>query len=207
MQFATIAPMEMAYGTWAFVITLVAVINGLGIVRLLSAMSDYLRMRRKLNVRHYWVFSLLLFFQLLVHVLLWWSLLGVREAGNINFLSYLYLLAGPTLLFLGSGFLVPDVDSEAIDMRQEYAAIRKPYYSLATAFFLWAIFLWPVFVGRFAPTATLLGVFFTVSAVLRITDNARVHSAGVAALFITYCLFVTVYAMQLGEVGRAMIQG
>lgn len=199
--------MELGYDTWAFVISLAAVVNGLGIVRLLGTISDYLRKRRKLNIKHYWVFNLLSVFQLLLHILLWWSLLSIRETGNINFLTYLYLLAGPTLLFLGSSFLVPDVDSDTVDMRQEYNLVRKPYYSISVAFYLWVVFLWPVFVGSFAPTVKLISVFLAISAVLRFTSNSRVHAAGVVGMCLVYVLFVAIYAMQLGAVGRAMTQG
>ncbi len=92
--------------TFAFTISLAAVINGLGIVRLLTTLAEYLRVRDKFKVTHYWVYELLLLFQFLLHVLLWWTLWGARDASNFNFLIYLYMLAGPVLLYLGSSLLV-----------------------------------------------------------------------------------------------------
>jgi len=42
-------PMELTKEVWTFVIALAAVVNGLGIVRLLGGFSDYLKNRDSLN--------------------------------------------------------------------------------------------------------------------------------------------------------------
>ena len=49
-------PMGVGYSAFTIVISLVAVINGLGIVRLLSSFAEYLRRRRNLDVSHFWVY-------------------------------------------------------------------------------------------------------------------------------------------------------
>ena len=91
---------ELTTQSFTFVISLAAVINGLGIVRLLSALAEYLRKRERLEIHHYWVFSLFVSMQLLVHVLLWWSLWGIQGASTFNFLVYLFVLSSPTLIYL-----------------------------------------------------------------------------------------------------------
>jgi hypothetical protein len=198
--------MEIAYSVWSYIVALAAVINGLGIVRLLSGFASYLRKRDSLSIKPYWVMNVLITFQLFMHILLWWSLLSVREAGSINFLTYIYLITGPTLLFLGSNFLELDVDSDEIDMRAEYYRLRKPYFSLAATFWLWIIFLWPVFVGKFAPTLAITVPMLLIAATLRITDNPKVHAVGVVGFWALYLIFVGLYGMQLGGVGRTMTQ-
>ena len=59
---------------WIFVLSLVAVINGLGIVRLLSALSDCLRKRDVLSIQYYWVHTLYIIFHLLMYLLIWWAI-------------------------------------------------------------------------------------------------------------------------------------
>ena len=76
--------MEMTREVWAFVVALAAVVNGLGIVRLIGGFGDYLRKRHVLEVEHYLPFTAMAFFQLLTHALLWWSILGLKSAGSIN---------------------------------------------------------------------------------------------------------------------------
>lgn len=196
--------MEHNKDIWAFVIALAAVVNGLGIVRLLSGLSEYLRNHSMLKVRHYWVYNLLAIFQLLAHLLLWWSVLGLRSAGNINFLSYLYLLIGPTLLFLCTSIMVPDIEDKTVDLHAAYYRFRKIFFSLLSAFWLWAIFVWPVFGNSFAPTVPLITVWLFISLTLLFTDNPKVHAVLIVANLAVYAGFIAMFAMQLGEVGRMM---
>ncbi len=198
--------MEQSKDIWPFVIALAAVVNGLGIVRLLGGLSDYLRNYATLSVRHYWVYTLLVVFQLLAHMLLWWSILGLRMAGHINFLSYLYLLVGPTLLYLCTSILVPDIEQNTIDLRTRYFGFRKIFFSILSAFWLWAIFVWPVFGHAFAPTVPLITIWLVISLTLLITDKPKVHAALMVANCSIYVVFIAIYAMQLGEVGRSMME-
>ena len=126
--------MEDIKTIWAFVIALAAVVNGMGIVRLLGGLSEYLKNRNTLNIQHYRVYNVLFVFQVMAHLLLWWSILGLREAGSINFLNYLYLIIGPTLLYLASSLMVPDAGDSNIDLRSEYFSFRESFYSLYIVF-------------------------------------------------------------------------
>jgi hypothetical protein len=201
---ATIARMEITSEKWAFIITLAAVVNGLGIVRLLSSLGEYLKTRGSLNIRQYWVYNLLAVFQLLAHLLLWWSILGLPAAGNINFLSYLYLLIGPTLLYLGTSVMLPESKSTSLDMRREYYDFRKSYYSILTGFWLWAIFAWPVFGHDFSPTLPMLLIWLAISIILRFTENPKAHATLIIANCTIYASFVAMFAMQPGAVGSQM---
>lgn len=50
--------MEFDYRAFIFIISLAAVINGLGLVRLLSAFAEYLRSRQRVELAKYWVFGM-----------------------------------------------------------------------------------------------------------------------------------------------------
>lgn len=197
-------PMELTKEVWTFVIALAAVVNGLGIVRLLGGFSDYLKNRDSLDVAHYWVYALTCIFQFLIHLLLWWSIIGLKAAGNINFLTYLYLLIGPTLLFLGTSLLIPDADKDSINLREHYFGIRKTFYLVAILFWLWAIFLWPAFGYPFAPTVPLICLFLLISLVLRFSPQQKVHAVLAVGNLVAYAIFVALYAMQLGAVAQQM---
>ncbi len=194
--------MESVTSTWKFVISLVAVINGLGVVRLLAGLSDYLKHHKTLNIQHYWVYTLLIVFQLLIHLLFWWFIIGLHQHGNINFLSYLYLLIGPTLLFLGTSFVVPDCKVESLNLRTEYYSIRKTYFSLLAIFYLWAIFVWPVLGQVFAPTAPLLIIFFLIALTLSITDQPKVHATLIIANYAVYITFIVLFAIHISDLGH-----
>lgn len=199
--------MESLKDIWALVIALAAVINGLGIVRLVGGFADYLKNHATLNIQHYWVYTLLAVFQLLIHLLLWWSILGVKTSiDNVNFLSFSYLVIGPTLLYFGTSIMIPDIKDKSVDLRTEYYNFRKIFFSILIIFWLWGIFIWPVFGHSFAPTVPLIAVWLFMSLVLRFTDNPKVHAALIVANCVVYVTFIAIFAMQLGEVGRIAVQ-
>ena len=198
--------MEITQGVFTFIVSLAAVINGLGIVRIVGGLGDYIRRRETLNVNHYWVFSLVVLFQLLAHVLIWWAMLGLRDIGSINFLQYLYLLLGPTLLFLATSLLLPDITDNRVDLRTEYRRLRKPYYSILTVFWAWSIAIWPVFGYPLAPTWKFAAGWMAIMIVLRLTENPKVHAVLISATWLLLIVYIGIYAMQLGAVSRLMIQ-
>ena len=198
--------MEITQGVFTFIVSLAAVINGLGIVRIVGGLGEYIHRRESLNVTYYWVYSLLVLFQLLAHVLIWWALLGLRDIGSINFLQYLYVLLGPTLLYLATSLLVPDITDNQVDLRAEYRRLRKPYYSIQTVFWAWTMAIWPVFGYPMAPTWKFAVCWMAIMIILRLTENAKVHAVLISASWLLLIVYIGIYAMQLGGVSRLMIQ-
>jgi len=189
------------------IVMLAAVINGLGIVLLVSGIGEYLKKHAWLNIQHYWAYTPLTIFQLLTHLLLWWSLLGVMSSVQyFNFLSYLYLLTGPILLYLGTRLIIPEINDKSINLYKAYYAFRKTFYSIMAAFWLWVIFVWPVFGYPFPPTVPLFIVWLLISMVLRFTDNPKAHAVLVTANLVVFAVFIAIFAMQVGEVARSIVE-
>ena len=193
--------MELDFRAFAFIITLAAVVNGLGIVRWLAGFAEYLRRKNTLNVEHYWVLNLAAAFHFLLHILLWWTLWGAREGATFNFLTYLYLLTGPVLLFLGTALLSPSIDDDVIDVRSHYFNVRSTYSTVLVLVWLWAIFAWPVLRGAFAPTAPLLMLFLATAVTMRATAKPKIHGLMVTLNWLLIAVFVALYSMQLGGAG------
>lgn len=190
--------MTTELASFAFIITLAAVVNGLGIVRWLTASADYLRLKGELNIRMPWAYALFASFQFLLHILMWWSLWNVRGAGEINFLTYLYILTGPILLYLGTSMLVPSVADKSVDLQTHYRAARPIYANFLALLWLWALCLSLVLRGTFAPAAPLFAAFLLISVAQRLTDSARVQSICAIANWLLLIGFIGLYAMQLG---------
>ena len=193
--------MEIDYRAFIFIITLAAVINALGIVRLLGAFAEYLRNQQRIEVNKYWVFELWMLFQFLMHIVLWWSLWNMRDVETFNFVKYLYLLAGPVILYLGTSLLVPDQIEKRVDLRAHYFSVRAAFFTTMSLFWLWGLFSWPVMKGMIAPTAPILAANLCIAVTLRFTDNAKVHAALVIAVWAILIVFITVFGMRLGGVG------
>ncbi len=192
---------SLDFRAFAFIITLVAVVNGLGIVRWLVAFSEYLRQRQSSDIQHYWVFSLLAGYQFLLHILMWWILWGVRDIGNFNFLTYLYLLTGPVLLFLGTSLLTPSIEGDEVDVRSHFSEVRPTYSTVLVLVWSWTIVAGPVLRGGFAPTVPLLALLLTMAVALRASANPKVHGIVVVANWLLLVAFVALYGMQLGGIG------
>jgi hypothetical protein len=184
--------------SFVFIISLAAVVNGLGIVRWLTGFSEFVRRRSSLQITHFWVFSLAAVFQFLLHVLFWWSLWSIRGSTTINFLSYLYLLGGPVFLFVGSAVLSPAPDDDSIDLRKHYFQARTVYSTVLILAWLWAIFLSPVLRGTFTPNTAFFAAFMTVAVVQRLTANATAHGIAAVLNWILLGVFVGLSQLQLG---------
>ncbi len=196
--------MELDFRAFAFVSTLAAVINGLGIVRWVAGFGEYLKQRNSLQVKHNWVFNLWAAAQFLLHILFWWSLWGMREAETFNFLIYLYVLTGPILLYLGTTLLLPNVDGDFVDLTAHYFEVRRSYFTVFALLWLWSIFIWPVLRSIFSPTTPIFVLCLAMAVILRFTANPRVHAVLAVVNWILLCTFVALFGMQLGGVATLM---
>jgi hypothetical protein len=190
--------MPTEFAAFAFIITLAAVVNGLGIVRWLTGLSEYLRRRQALEIKAYWVFILIAGFQFMLHILMWWSLWGVRGAGEINFLTYVYLLAGPILLYLGTSVLAPDIVEGSVDMKAHYFAARTTYSTVLALLWIWAICLSLVLWGAVPKTLPVYSGFLAAALLQRFSDGDRIHAVIAIVNWVLLASFIGLYAMNLG---------
>ena len=189
--------MEVDFRAFAFVISLAAVVNGLGIVRWVAGFGEYLRRQQSLEVKHDWIFGLFAAHQFLLHILLWWTLWGTRDASQFNFPIYLFMLAGPVLLYLGSSVLVPDLE-ETADLQSHYFGARPSYFTVLILVWMWASFTGLVLRGEFAPHVPVIVVYLLVAVALRLTANRVAHAVGAVAHWLLLASFIGLFAMELG---------
>jgi hypothetical protein len=190
--------MPTEFAAFAFIITLAAVVNGLGIVRWLTGLSEYLRRRQALDIKAYWVFILIAGFQFMLHILMWWSLWGVRGAGEINFLIYIYLLAGPILLYLGTSVLAPDIVEGSVDMKAHYFAARTTYSTVLALLWIWAICLSLVLWGVIPKTLPVYSGFLVAALLQRFSESDRIQAVVAIANWALLLSFIGLFAMNLG---------
>lgn len=190
--------MPLEFASFAFIITLAAVVNGLGIVRWITGLSEFIVHRNRIVVQYNWLYLATALFQFLLHILLWWSLWRVRGAGELNFLSYLYLLTGPILLFLGTALLAPTTSEDEINLRAQYFDTRVSYSTVSMLVWLWALFLAPVTRGEFAETAWAFATFAVLALVRRQSTNLVVHGIVTGLGWIVMVAFIALHSMRLG---------
>lgn len=190
--------MPIDSASFVFVITLAGVVNGLGIVRWLTSFTEYLRRRESLRVSLYWVFILSACFQFFLHILFWWSLWGMRGTATINFLTYIYLLSGPLLLYVATALLEPSTGDDAIDVREHYFRVRAKYSTILILLWLWSLFASPLFRGSLAPTAPIFALFLANAVVMRATSNPTVHGFSAVINWLLFAATIGFYFLQMG---------
>lgn len=189
---------ELTTQSFTFVISLAAVVNGLGIVRLLSALAEYVRKRERLEIRHYWVFNLFVAMQLLVHVLLWWSMWGMHAASTFNFLVYLFILCGPTLMYLATSVLMPDTDHDQFDLQKCYFSVSRSYFTLMALTWIWALAIRPVVDGSLAVGSPVFLTLVALALILRHSTSTRLHGWLAVAHWVVLLVYIGSFAFQLG---------
>jgi hypothetical protein len=193
-----LAAMELDFRAFAFIIALAAVINGMGMTRLLFGFAEYIRRRGQFEISHSRLFGAWTGLQFILHILLWWQMWTVQEASTLSFLTYLYLLLGPIFLFLGTSLLLPDLPEGPLDLAEHYERGRKPFFTVTLLFWLWALFLGVVLEGSFRPAAPLLATFAGVTAVLRFTASGKVHLVLTLFSWALIVLFIALYSVKFG---------
>lgn len=195
--------MQIDASSFVFIISLAAVVNGLGIVRWLNGVAEYFRQRGRLTVQFDAVYLAMAGFQFLLHVLFWWSLWSIRGTATINFLSYLYLLLGPVLLFVATATLSPEVEDDQIDLRTYYRSVRTVYATVLILAWLWAIFLGPILRGFVAPTTPFFLAFLAIAVVQRTTDHPVAQVVVALLNWAVLVAFIVLFHLQLGGFANA----
>lgn len=190
---------------FTFIISLAAVINGLGIVRWITTLSEFLRRRHQVNVKLDLAYLLFAIAQFLFHIIFWWTLWGLRVVTDFDFLDYLYLLMGPALLYLGTSLLAPAASDEEVDLLEQYRSIRTDYWTIVILTFLWAIFLRPMYVGSFAPHAPLFSLFVVTAIILRQTGNRRLTLAMAVVNCLILATYIAAYALKFEAVSTGLL--
>jgi hypothetical protein len=96
---------------------LVSIVLALGVAQLLSGASEFVRSSRVYLGHSFWVLALFL-----VHVQLWWAMWDLHDRASWTFLTFLYLLLGPTLLFFATNLLLPRTATESMDWESHFFA-------------------------------------------------------------------------------------
>jgi hypothetical protein len=191
-------------GAFNFIAALAAVINGLGIVRWLNSLADFFKRKDSMDIEYYWVFTLASLFQFVLHVLFWWTLWGIRDAGTLNFVTYLYLLVGPILLFLGSAFMAPEIEGDRLNMKHHYYAVRTVYADLLILVWLWSSLASLVFRRALPDSLPVLLTFILIALVQRFMAGELMQKAAVVLNWLVLLVFVLWFAREYGGTSPLM---
>jgi hypothetical protein len=149
----------------------VSIILALGIGRLLDGVLPSLQ-----SSRHYWVHFLWVIQKLLNHILWWWGSWSANSFENWNLAWFLWILAGPIVLYLQATALVTTTPNDIESWEEHFFKIRRWFFAgniTIAALLLLGRVTTPI---NLSPSVTIGLMALAFIAVIGIaTDNRRVH--------------------------------
>jgi hypothetical protein len=131
-----------------YVSVIIAVVLALSVGQLLLGISALVKARRRVRgflAHSIWIGNL--FLLILQH---WWAQWDFRNV-DWTYPTFLYVVLGPTLLFLAVSLTVPETpDDEPIDLRSHFLGVRRLFMLVMLAFVLVSWFDGPLIQGQSA---------------------------------------------------------
>lgn len=133
-------PETLDISTFKHVVVPIGVVIALGVARIVTSLSHYLQHRERIRFSGaHGIWSLLLF---LWFVGLWWITWGLRhvDAGLWSYFTLIYLLVGPSLMYLATTLLLPDVpETGELDLGGRFETVGRSFFLCLAAFVGWLV--------------------------------------------------------------------
>ena len=171
--------------THALLVALMFVgILSLGIAGLLSALPTLVD--RRLDLALHWIPVSWLLLLLLAHFDLFWHTLDLLEVEDWDFAAFLYVIAGPVLLFTASSFMHPEGLSGPDAYRRHYFEVARTFFCLLAALALWELGVDPLLGDGWTLASTRSLLDLALFAVLAAVSSPRVHAGGTGLAWVLF---------------------
>jgi len=132
------AAQTLDLGAFKHVVVPIGVVIALGVARIVTAASGYIQHRDQ--VRLSWAHAAWSAVLFLWFVGLWWISWGLRsaDAERWSYFTLIFLLIGPSLMYLAATLLLPEVPPEGeLDLAGRFDAIGRPFFVCLAVFVVW----------------------------------------------------------------------
>jgi hypothetical protein len=134
----TETPESLDVAAFKHVVVPIGVVVGLGVARLMTALSHYLQQRQRVRFSTgHGLWCALLFLWL---VGLWWIAWGLRRVDTElwSFFTLIFLLSGPCLVYLAVTLLLPDLPEQGeLDLGERFESLGRAFFLSMAGFVLW----------------------------------------------------------------------
>ena len=114
--------------SFEYLTVFVAVIMGLAVTRLLSAIGGSLRHRR--SITGHWTHSIWALNVLIYVVSIWWALFAWNQLPEWNYFLFLFIVLYAIVLYLLSDVLYPDVVGPGLDLEAHWIEHRGLFFGI-----------------------------------------------------------------------------
>lgn len=154
---------------------MIAVILALGVTHILGYIGLVARNPRLVTM--YWVHTAWVVLVLLSHFAAWWNIWGLRDSLQFNLHAFLYMLVGPTALYLAARVIVPPLQvSGRLDLESHYYSTHRMFFAILGVFLVWPVLLHLALSGAVSLTrfGEHLALLIPIAA-CAISANRRLH--------------------------------
>jgi len=117
---------------FSYLSILISIVLGFGVTNLLTGMAALVRARA--NTKMYWPVPVWMVTLFLILTLNWWAMFGLRTVGHWNFFAFFIVLLQPTLLYLSTALIVPNLSERSpIDLRVDYNRHARWFFGVLAA--------------------------------------------------------------------------
>ena len=127
-------------GAFRHILVPIGVVIALGVARIVTGAASYVQYRDRVRfsaAHAVWCIILFLWF-----VGLWWIMYGFRQVAGSSwsYFTLIFLLLGPSLLYLTATLLLPEVpDQGALDLEELLERLARPLFLSLGSVLLWLI--------------------------------------------------------------------
>ena len=176
---------------------LVVVLNAIGMGTLMVGIATFLRKPPERALKLSGVLVAWSILHLYLHIMLWWRFYGMQVVESFNFLTYLFMLAGPMLLLFGSTLLLPDEKDGRIDMPAHLDRVRRPLFAFEAGFWVWALLAGPLIEGVWGSESYLWAIMIVVSLAMILTSSPGLRYPLTATAWLVQIVFIATEALTL----------
>lgn len=175
----------MEVSTVLLVSIMFVTILSLGIAAILTFLARVVDHRSQSNpdaIHTSWV-VLLLF----VHFNLFWHTVDIVSVKDWAFAGFVFIVAGPTLLFFATNVMLPaDAGPASADVRAQYYAVRQRFFLLIAGLQVWVIAV-DYYLGRgFTGAGAFNAAVLALALVLAFSGRPKLHAVGTGAAWTLY---------------------
>ncbi len=134
------APETLDPGAFKHVVVPIGVVIALGVARIVTAASQYIQNRER--VRLSWAHTAWSGVLFLWFVGMWWISWGLRhaDADRWTYFTLIFLLVGPSLMYLAATLLLPEVPAEGeLDLAGRFDEIGRAFFLCLAGFVVWLV--------------------------------------------------------------------
>ena len=161
---------------FGYLSVLITIILGLGITQLMTGLGRLIVSRER--VRLYWPTVAWGALLLVLNILTWWTMFGLRNYREWSFLTFIIVLLQPIVLYLLAALIFFNFTVESrIDLKENYYANGKWFFSLLVLFFCASLLKDLALYGRFPEKTNLVAhvIFMTLGIVAIGTQREWYH--------------------------------